>query len=355
MRSDLRLLFPVLPALVLSGCALPYYMQAVGGQVGLLRQRVPVAEVIADPAVDGVTKDRLRLATELRQFAVVRIGLPANDSYTSYVALERDFVVWNVVATQEFSINPETWCFPVAGCVAYRGYFDRAKAEKFEARLAARGYDTFIGGAVAYSTLGYFADPVLDTMLARGEIDVAATLFHELAHQRIYVKDDTVLSESFASAVEQYAVETWLRERNELAELEDYRARLARQAEFAGLVARQGSRLREIFAVEAGESALRSAKAAAYSAMQSDYESLRDSWGGDADFDGWFAGGFNNASLAALTSYQRWVPGLRTRLAMLGPGAFYLEFQAVLALSPAERLQQLEAWNLASEMTVLAN
>ena len=352
--GPLRWLPPLL-VLLQSGCALPYYTQAVRGQAALLRDRVPIEDVIADPATDAATKEWLRLVTELRKFAVVRIGLPANESYTSFVALDRDFVVWNVVAAEEFSVDPLTWCFPVAGCVAYRGYFDRAKAEKFASTLESRGFDTFVGGSVAYSTLGYFADPVLDTMLGRSETDIAAILFHELAHQRIYVKDDTELSESFATAVEQYAVEAWLAERGDSAELAAYRTRLARQREFAALIATQRSRLTAVFAGESTEDRLRASKAEAYEALQRDYELLRSSWGNAGDFDGWFAGGFNNARLVALTSYGRWVPGLRYRLEALRPGAFYLEMQELLELPPEERTARLESWNSASAVAALAD
>jgi predicted aminopeptidase len=350
-----RPIFPALLALLLSGCALPYYTQAVRGQVGLLRDRVAIADVIADADIPAETRDRLRLTSELRSFAVGRIGLPGNASYTSFVALDRDFVVWNVVAAEEFSVEPLTWCFPIAGCVAYRGYFDRARAEEFAAKLNSQGFDTFIGGAVAYSTLGYFADPILDTMLGRSETEIAAILFHELAHQRIYVKGDTELSESFATAVEQYAVEAWLESRGASAELAAYRDHLARQASFTELVAQQRSRMTEIFAAASGEEELRIAKSDAYAAMRHDYEALRQSWGGATDFDGWFAGGFNNARLVALTSYGRWVPGLRRRLEMLGPGAFYLEIGDLVELERAERDERLEAWNSDSAVAAFAD
>jgi predicted aminopeptidase len=355
MQSGFQRFLPVLLALALSGCALPYYLQAARGQVGLLRQRVPIEQVLVDPEVDPETKARLALVTELRRFAVSDLALPENDSYATFVDLERDFVIWNVVAAEEFSVEPLTWCFPVAGCVAYRGYFDPARAEKFEAKLESRGYDTFVGGAVAYSTLGYFADPVLNTMLGRGDTEIAAILFHELAHQRVYVKNDTELSESFATAVEEYAVEAWLASRQETAQLASYRARLRRQTEFVALVARQRSRLAELFAAESDEAALRRAKAEAYALMRREYESLRTVWEVQSDFDGWFDGEINNARLVALTSYRRWVTGLRSRLDALGPEAFYVEVEALLELPPEHRSQRLQAWNEASAVAALAN
>lgn len=351
---SLRLL-PLTAAALLSGCALPYYMQAVGGQAHLLHQREPIVELIEDESLDEGTRERLRLVTEIRRFAVDQIGLPDNKSYTTYVDLGRDYVVYNVVAAPEFSIDPLTWCFPVAGCVAYRGYFDRARAESFEARLRSRGNDTFIGGSPAYSTLGYFADPVLNTMLSRDESEIAGTLFHELAHQRVYIKNDTELSESFATAVEQYAVERWLESRREIERLASYRMRLGRQAEFAALIARYRERLDALFADGTDPEALRRAKADAYRQMQRDYEVLKARWAGASDYDGWFVDGFNNARLVALTSYQRWVPGLRIRLEMLGPRAFYGEVEILAKLDAPERESRLAAWNGASVVAALPN
>ena len=345
----------VLGGMLVSACALPYYMQAIGGQVGLLRQRVPIEEVIADPAYDAATREQLEVVIGLREFAVGELGLPDNGSYTTFVDLGRDFVVWNVIAAPEFSVDPETWCFPVAGCVSYRGYFDRSRAESFASRLAARGLDTFTGGSRAYSTLGHFSDPVLNTMLSRGHVDVAATLFHELAHQRLYVKDDTELSESFATAVEQYAVEQWLAQQDLPEVLDQYRDRLARQRDFADLVARQRERLVLVFDSGEDDASLRLAKAESFELMRSEYELVKAAWGGSADYDGWFASDLNNASLVAVTSYQRWVPGLRSRLEALGPEAFYVELEALVELEPPERALTLERWNRNSVMAALAD
>lgn len=351
-RGLTRLLVPPL-FLLLSGCALPYYMQAATGQIKLLRQRVPIAELIEDPSVAPSTRERLGLVNELRRFAVARLDLPDNESYTTYVDLGRDSVVWNVVAAEEFSVDPLTWCFPVAGCVAYRGYFREERAAAYGQRLAERGYDTFVGGSPAYSTLGHFDDPVLNTMLARGEAEIAGMLFHELAHQRVYVKNDTELSESFASAVEQFGVELWLESRAQSDALARYRQRLERQQDFAALVARQRERLAAVFAEDAGVETLRREKADAYAQMRHEYDSLKAGWNGAGDFDGWFDGEFNNARLVALTSYQRWVPGLRRVLERLGTEAFYAEIDALTELEPEARLMTLEAWNQASAMAAL--
>jgi predicted aminopeptidase len=341
--------------LALSSCALPYYAQAVRGQVGLLRKRVPIEDVLGDASYGDTTRERLGLVLEIRRFAVSEIGLPDNDSYSSYVDLGRDYVVWNVIAAPEFSIEPRTWCFPVAGCVSYRGYFDRARAESYAHRLAARGYDTFTAGSPAYSTLGHFADPVLNTMLDNSEANIAAMLFHELAHQRIYVKGDTELSESFATAVEHYAVELWLESRNEHEALAIYRASLERQRDFSDLVARQRERLAVLYASIADEPAKRRAKAESFDLMRSEYAALKSKWGGRGDYDAWIDGELNNATLVALTSYERWVAALSLRLRTEGPAEFYREMEALVELDSDDRNATLERWDRDSAVAALTD
>lgn len=355
MRLALKLgIAVIVGGFAVSSCALPYYMQAINGQVSLLRQRVPIEEVIQDSAYDETTRERLELVSEIRRFAVSDLALPDSNSYTSYVDLGRNYVVWNVVAAEEFSVEPETWCFPVAGCVSYRGYFDQANAVGFAEKLSSRGYDIFTGGSPAYSTLGHFDDPVLNTMLTGDDASIAATLFHELAHQRFYFKNDTELSESFATAVEQYAVEEWLKHRNQADSLERYLSRLERQRGFADLVKRQRERLGDLYASGAEAASMRRAKTEAFALMRLEYESLKSDWGGRGDYDGWFAREVNNASLVAVTSYQRWVPGLRSRLNLFGAAGFFEQIDVLVEQQPAERAETLEDWNQ-SAMAVLAD
>ena len=331
-------------ALGVSGCGLPYYWQAVSGQIGLLRQRTPINVVLADPSIDAEVKQRLAAVGDIRRFAVERLQLPDNDSYTSYVDLDRSYVVWNVIAAEEFSVDPMRWCFPFAGCVAYRGYFDRAAAESYQAELAARGLDTYSGGASAYSTLGYFADPVLSTMLEGGDEYVAALLFHELAHQRLYIKDDSEFNEAFASAIEEFGMELWLGETQSQEALHRYRARLARRTEFGALVARLQSRLREIYADGADEDRMRAAKATAFASLREEYEALKGQWDGASEYDGWFEQSMNNATLAAVATYRQWLPALKQRLATVGLSEFYADAERLTDLSSAEREAWLTAW-----------
>lgn len=346
MRLALKLgLVVFVGACAVSSCVLPYYVQAIGGQVGLLRKRVPIEELIQDPALDATTRERLELVNEVREFAVSALSLPDSKSYTSYVDLGRDYVVWNVVAAEEFSVEALTWCFPVAGCVSYRGYFKQENASKFAERLTGRGYETYVGGSPAYSTLGHFDDPVLNTMLTGGDENIAATLFHELAHQRLYFKGDTELSESFATAVEQYSVEAWLTRRNQNEALERYLNGLRRQQQFADLIRRQRDRLSAVYASGQEAAAMRQAKSDAFRQMRTEYEVMKAEWGGTGGYDRFIDSDLNNASLAAVTSYQRWVPGLRSRIDRLGLEAFFGEVETLVGLTPLERTEMLESWN----------
>ena len=344
MTKPIRVLVVAVILVVMGGCAAPYYMQAIGGQLELLRKREPIAEVIEDPTLDAGLKSSLTRVAAIRRFAVDELGLPDNDSYTTYVALDRPYVVWNVVAAEEFSVEPRRWCFPFAGCVAYRGYFDRADAEDFAAELKEQGFDTYTGGSTAYSTLGYFDDPVLSTMVNGGEQYVASVLFHELAHQKVYVKDDSELSEAFAMVVEEVGTERWLMHNATAADLERYRQRRARRAQFGELITAQQARLRELYSHGTPGDEVRAAKARAFDDLRNDYAALKATWGGAAEYDAWFAQPLNNAALASVATYTQWVPALKARLDRVGLTAFYADVAALVELDAAERAARLHEW-----------
>jgi len=331
----------------LSGCAVPFYWQAIGGQFELLRKRTPIEKLVEDPALDPQLKTTLAGVATIRRFAVEALDLPDNKSYTTYVALDRTYVVWNVVAAEEFSVDPQRWCFPFAGCVAYRGFFDRATAERFEAELVAQGFDTSSGGSSAYSTLGYFADPVLSTMLRGGEQYVASLLFHELAHQKLYVKDDSEFSEAFATVIEEFGTERWLTLRAQPVDLDRYRVRQQRRADFAALIAAEQARLREIYARADSPERKRVAKADAFAVLRADYAALKTRWGGSNDYDAWFSQPLNNATLAAVATYTRWVPALRAQLEKVGLEEFYADTAALALLSVEQRAGRLSEWDAA--------
>ncbi len=344
MPSVFRSLAVVACTGALGGCSLPYYLQAIGGQLELLRKREPIEAVIADPNRDAAVRATLGSIAGMREFAVTRLGLPDNDSYTTYVELDRSYVVWNVVAAREFSVEPEQSCFPVAGCVTYRGFFDREAAERYRQGLEAEGLDTWSGGVRAYSTLGWFEDPVLNTMLDRGEEYIASVLFHELAHQKLYIADDSELSEAFATAVEEYGVALWLGERGASDALEHYRQRAGRQDAFGRLVGAQQARLGEIYESPLSDDQKRAAKAESFELMQDEYASLKARWDGADDYDAWFAQPLNNAALATVATYRRWLPALRSQLDRVGLDAFYREMETVAALPADERAAVLDQW-----------
>jgi predicted aminopeptidase len=248
------------------------------------------------------------------------------------------------VATEEFSVDPKRWCFPFAGCVAYRGYFDKETADRFATKLAADGLDISSGGSTAYSTLGYFDDSVLSTMVNGGEQYVASLLFHELAHQRLYVKSDSEFSEAFAMVVEEVGTERWLAEHGTTADLTRYRTRRQRREQFGELIGVQQARLRALYASGAPPEQLRDGKERAFDTLRREYEALKASWQGNADYDAWFAQPLNNATLASVATYTRWLPALRSRLEEVGLHAFYVDAAAVAELDALQREERLRAW-----------
>ncbi len=344
MRTGVRVLAGLAATASLSACSLPYYWQAVGGQVGLLTSRTPIERVLEDETLEPEARHVLRRVPEILEFASERLGLPSDGSYRSYVELDRPYVVWNVVAAEEFSTEPVRWCFPVAGCVAYRGYFDRMDAVEFRDELDADGLDTFLGGATAYSTLGYFNDPVLSTMLAGGTNTLAALLFHELAHQKAYVRGDSEFNEAYALAMEEHGMTLWLTEHADEEALAAYEAYRARRDEFAALVLRQQERLGDVYRSEAGSEAKRRDKREAFERMREEYAELKRRWGGSTEYDAWFESDLNNASLAAVATYRRWLPAFRARLAEVGLETFQSDVEHATDLDAEERNALLERW-----------
>ena len=327
----------------LSGCsAVEFYWQGVAGQLDLFSRARPIDEV-AQTATDALLKERLARVQAIRAFASRELALPDNGSYTRYADLGRPFVVWNVFAAPELSLTPRQWCFPIAGCVNYRGYFAEADARAEGARLAATGDDVYVGGVPAYSTLGYFDDPVLSSFIGYREPELARLLFHELAHQVVYVKDDTAFNESFAVAVEEEGLERWLaaqRQRPDAAQLAADVARSARlHADFRALVRRTRDRLAALYGGGLPETEQRAGKAAAFADMRVEHERMKAAAGGAPVFDRWFATGTNNAGIAAVSLYADRVPQFRALLAAEGGDLprFHARVKALAALPKAER------------------
>jgi len=335
----------IISCLLLSACGnAGYYLQAVSGQLELMSRRTAISEILSDPAQADELKRRLEVVLEVRDFASEQLGLPENDSYRSYADLGREYAVWNVFAAPEFSIEATTWCFPVAGCVAYRGYFEEAGADVFAATLQQQGYEVFVGGVAAYSTLGRFDDPVLNTMLQWNDTRLAAVIFHELAHQLVYVKGDTSFNESFSSMVEQEAVRRWMEASGRTDQLQSYLLGRERAEQFASMIIQFRRELGELYGSGLQEAQMREKKRAMFAELQSRYLLLRDQWNGWSGYDGWFSRELNNAHLVPVATYQALVPAFRILLARHSGdmGAFYAEVRSLARLPSAARQAALD-------------
>lgn len=294
----------MLCGLWLSGCAtLGWYGQAARGQVEMLCKRQPIDRLMADPDTPKALRDRLATALEARQFAMAELGLPESRSYTYFADLERDAAVWNVIATPRFSMQPKTWCYPLVGCLAYRGYFRAEAAYRHAARLADQGYDTAVMPAVAYSTLGWFADPVLNTMLAYDDTWLAGLIFHELAHEKLYVRDDTAFNEAYARLVEREGVRRWLRARREHDRLRDWELDQVREQAFVDLLLATRVELIDVYARDLPEAAMAQAKQEQFRLLQERIRQFGDQHGNDR-YAGWLRIELNNAYLASLATYE---------------------------------------------------
>ncbi len=299
----------------LSGCN-SYYAQAVGGHLKVLNAARPIDEILQDPKTDPALKHKLGQVHAIREFASRELALPDNRSYRSYADLGRPFVVWNVFTAREFSIIPEQWCMLMVGCVNYRGYYDRLEAERYAAELAKTGLDTYVAGIPAYSTLGYFNDPVLNTFLRLGDTETARTIFHELAHQKLFIEGDSVFNESFAATVELEGLRRWFA--NNPEQLQTFKSRQQRQQQFVELVDVYREKLRLLYASTLPAETMWHAKAEIVAAMRQAYAVLKQSWDGDTRYDKWFEQDLNNAKIASLGLYTQLVPAFETLLQQQG-------------------------------------
>lgn len=304
----------VLSCLSAAGCGAGYLLQAAQGQMQLLQKRRPIQQVLASPDTDSVTRQRLTEVLGARDFASRELGLPDNKSYRSYADLGRPYVVWNVVAAPEFSVTPRSWCFPFVGCLAYRGYFKEQAAQKYAAQLAAQGEDVLVGGVTAYSTLGHFSDPVLNTMLGYGDLQLAGTLFHELAHQLIYVKDDSVFNESFAMTVEREGLKRWLAAQGREAELAGYLRRREQQRSVVEKLAAGRQQLTQLYGEKIPADEMRQRKRALLDELGQSVLELERAGGFVSGYSSWAKSGFNNAHLAAVGTYFDCIPGFEQLL-----------------------------------------
>lgn len=339
-------------ALLLCGCeAIGFYAQAARGQWQLLSTREPVADLLSRDQTEPALKQRLALINQIRDFAQQQIALPLEQNFSTYVDVGRPYVIWNVFAAPELSVRPLTWCYPIAGCVSYRGYFAQADADQKAQQLAAEGYEVHVGGVRAYSTLGWFDDSVLSTYAMQSEASVAGLIFHELAHQVVYVEDDTAFNESFAQSVEQMALQQYFEARQravhdavQLApEFAAYAEAQQRQKAFTQLLLKTRDELDAVYSSAATDAQKRQGKQRVLAALATDYEQFRRQWN-DERYDAWIKT-INNAKLATVADYHQWIGAFRAMREHSGSWpAFYDAVRTLSALPKPQRQQQLLQW-----------
>jgi predicted aminopeptidase len=337
-RGSVRVAIVVGVTFVLNGC---YYMQAARGQLQVMRKREPIAEVLAAPDTPPALAARLSIVEEARQFSIEVLGLPDNGSYRSYADVERDYVVWNVFAAPEFSLEAKVWCFPVAGCVGYRGYFSEQTAQREAEKLGSKGFDVIVGGVSAYSTLGRFDDPILNTMMRWDDTQLVATIFHELAHQVLYIKGDTAFNESFASAVEEFGIERWLTVRGLENEIESYGERRELRRRLVQLVDVARAELDEIYAMSVADEEKRALKERRLGELSEKISDEFHQSGRDAS--AWLENGLNNARLASMALYDGRLPAFREMLRLCDSelDCFYTEATRLSKIEKEQRNQEL--------------
>jgi predicted aminopeptidase len=329
-----------LPVAVIASCSGGcYLLQSAQGQLALMSKREPITRVIDQASTPPAMRAQLEQVAAIRDYASHSLGLPDNGSYRSYADVGRRYVVWNVVAAAEFSVDAKDWCYPIVGCVAYRGYFVEERARRYAAGLRAHGLDVAVGGVAAYSTLGHFNDPVLNTMMGWNDVELAAIIFHELTHQLLYVANDSSFNEALATTVEEEGVRRWLQSQGRDADLANHLAQQAHYIKVVELLSATRAQLRALYASTLAPQILRDRKRTAFAALRSSYALLKASWGGHAPFDAWFDEDLNNAHLASIATYFNCVPGFERELAVLGGDltAFYARARELAKLDQEKR------------------
>ena len=328
-----------------SGCStIGYYAQSVGGHLALVRAAKPVPEWLNDEGTPPALKERLLLSQRIRDFAVAELKEPDNASYRRYADLKRGAAVWNVVATPELSLTLKTSCFPVVGCVGYRGFFQQSEAEAFGAQLREQGLEVTVYGVSAYSTLGrlptaWMADPLLSTFINWSEGELARMIFHELSHQVAYANDDTMFNESFATAVERIGGARWLAAHGGAKAQQDYERIDGRRQDFRALTLKYRQRLADVYVGAAADADKRAAKATLMTQFRAEFDALKaDRWGGFTGYDSWVARA-NNASFGVLAAYNELVPQFERLFDRRGRDfeRFYAEVQRLAALPKDQR------------------
>ena len=347
MKRVFRLLAALIMASGVAGCtSISYYAQSLEGHVEIMAARKDVGRLIRDPSTPEQLRAKLTSASAIRRFATDELALPDNNSYRSYVDVGRNDVTLAVFAAPQFSLAPITWCFPVFGCVPYKGYFSRQDALKSAAELQRQGLDVYVSGVTAYSTLGWFSDPLLSTMLRQNDTYLASLVFHELAHQKIYVNGDSAFNEAFAVTVETTGTRKWLRATGNRAGLRSYEADRKRKSDFLGLISKTREELRQVYGSPRSPEQMAAAKAATIDRLRMRYRQMRDRrWAGYSGYDAWFDSPINNAKLAATAVYGEEVPAFLRLFDLCGGDypKFYASVRRIGHLPMPSRAEALKA------------
>ena len=357
-KTLLLLLSLALIVAAVSGCqTIGFYSQAIRGQYQIFAHQQLIDKLIADPQTPEKLREQLRLVQQLRAFAKDELKLPVDGHYRKYVDVHRPYVVWNVQATPQFSLQPRTWWYPMVGSLEYRGYFSEKGARKYGARIAKKGDDVYVDGVEAYSTLGWFKDPILNTFIDRSEPELAEVLFHELGHQRVFARGDTDFNEAYATTVGQEGARRWLRASGKTNLMEKYETVLRRNDEFVHLIMSTREQLEKVYGdtldkdgkVKAAKTPplppeqLREAKQRVFAELRSNYEKLKATWGGYKGYDEWFARELNNAQLNTIANYYDFLPAFQRLLEMNDNNMekFYVEVERLSKMDKDQRHQWL--------------
>ena len=316
MRFALKVLILSLVVISFPGCeSWKFYSQATLGQIQILSRREDITRLLVVRQTPKLLRLKLEKILEIRTFASEKLDLPVGNNFSEYVPIEGQHVLWNVYASPRYSLSSLTWCFPFAGCVAYRGYFNEIDARRYAKGLEEKGFDTYVGGVRAYSTLGWFDDVVLSTLLQQSDEELAALIFHELAHQVVYIPGDTQFNEGFATTVEQEGLKLWLAEKNSVTSatiLSRAEEAAERRKDFVSLILETREILRDVYESGMEKEKMEERKQVIQKGLRIKYQSMRQEWGGYSGYDTWFSDGLNNAKMASVASYNKLVPGFKS-------------------------------------------
>jgi predicted aminopeptidase len=343
----MRKFFPLVLVLLLSACSdIGYYWHSTKGHLALMNKRVDIDVMLQQPDLDSDLRQRLLLVQQIREFSIDQLALPESGSYTSYAQLDRPYVLRNLFAASEFSTQLHSWCYPIVGCTSYRGYYDEELLNEYVMQLKAQNFDTYISYVPAYSTLGWFDDPVLSSFIDWPDYRLAGLLFHELSHQRIYIDDDTQFNESLSVAVQLAGTGLWLKSANESAQMDEFERWIEYRREVILLIEATREKLRQLYETESEDAIKRDKKAAIFTTSREGYAVISERLNYKDGFEGWFAGELNNAKIGSVSAYNTYTPAFMAMLKALDYNfsAFFDSVEEIGEMDRAAREQCLASW-----------